>query len=72
MSSYLSDSIGSFSELKVILVMVILTLLFILLRGPMSSFFKMTLGVRVRSQRNNLAVVVTQTNLCPQGETVRR
>ena len=70
--SYLSDNMGSFSELKVILVMVMLTLLLILLRGPMSSFLRMTLGVRVRSQRNSLAVVVTQTNLWPQGETVRR
>ena len=72
MESYLSDNMGSFSELKVILVMVMLTRLLILLRGPMSSFFRTTLGVRVRSQRNSLAVVVTQTNLCPQGETVRR
>ena len=70
--SYLSDNMGSFSELKVILVMVMLTLLLILLRGPMSSFLRTTRGVRVRSQRNSLAVVVTHTNLWPQGETVSR
>ena len=71
-SDYLKDNIGSFSELKVILVMLILALRLILFSGPISSFFRIILGTRSSFQRKSLALVVTQTRVWPQGETAMR
>ena len=69
-STYLRDSTGFLSRVKVIFIKLMLCFLLILFRGPISSFFISIFGSFSSFQRNSLARVVTQASMSPAGDTV--
>ena len=68
--TYLRERMGCLSGVKVILDRLMLCFLFILFKGPISSFLMTILGIFSSFQRNNLALVVTQAKMSPIGEMV--